>query len=219
MKGEPLAAVLVSDRSNFVAPVVLPATRYCIAKRTFDIFVSLLLLLPLGVFALALVVVNPFLNKGTLLFWQDRMGKDCKPFRAVKFRSMVAIPTMVRGPFDPLEKDRITTLGRFLRKSRIDELPQIINVLRGEMSLIGPRPDALAHARIYLDEIPGYRERHLVRPGISGFAQVKVGYVDGLEGVRRKVSADIFYLSKASFRFDLWIAWQTLVVVALRKGA
>lgn len=126
--------------------------------------------------------------------------------------------TGVRGAFDRLDSHRITALGRFLRKSRVDELPQIINVLRGEMSLVGPRPDAFSHAQTYLDEIPGYRARFAVLPGISGLAQLDVGYVDDRDGVSRKVAADLHYLSAASMWNDLRIAKRTVATVLLCRG-
>ena len=131
---------------------------------------------------------------------------------------LVADPA-ARGAFDALETDRINFLGRLIRGTRIDELPQIINVLRGEMSLIGPRPDSYDHACVYVREIPGYADRHHVMPGISGFAQTEVGYVDGLDGIKRKVAADTYYIANASFWFDLWITWRTLHVVLARRGA
>lgn len=113
----------------------------------------------------------------------------------------------------------IARLGSVLRKTRLDELPQVINVIRGEMSLIGPRPDFYEHALVYLQTVPGYRERHAVLPGISGYAQIEVGYVDGLDGLRDKVAADLVYVRNASFRFDLWFTWRTLSVVLGRHGA
>lgn len=188
-------------------------------KRAFDIAGGLCLLVPLALAAVLLVMCNPFLNRGPLLFVQDRMGFHCAPFAAFKFRSMSQSTHAVRGAFDPLETDRITGLGHFMRKTRIDELPQIINVLRGEMSLIGPRPDSYDHARVYLREVPGYRDRHQIKPGISGLAQTEIGYVDGLDGVQRKVAADLHYIANACLRFDLWITWRTVVVVLTRRGA
>ena len=168
---------------------------------------------------LILMIVNPFFNAGSLFYIQERMGKDCRPFWAWKFRSMTAAGPAARGAFDRLEHHRITRLGRLLRKSRVDELPQLINVLRGEMSMIGPRPDALDHAKVYVLEIPGYSERCKALPGISGYAQTEVGYVDGVEGIHSKVAADLYYLSNASLTFDLWIAWRTVQVVLLHRGA
>ena len=175
----------------------------------------LALLLPI---ACILIVLNPLFNRGPLWFYQKRMGRNCDPFVVVKFRTMTTQSDKSRGAFDALDKHRITALGRFLRKTRIDELPQIINVLRGEMSMIGPRPDAYDHAQVYLQTIPGYRARHAVLPGISGLAQVEVGYVDGREGVMRKVAADIRYIAAPSLRQELWIAWRTFFVIFGRRG-
>ena len=153
------------------------------------------------------------------MFSQLRMGQDCRPFAAFKFRTMHAAGSGARGAFDVLEHDRVTRLGAFLRKMRIDELPQIINVLRRDMILIGPRPDCYDHARVYLREVPGYAARHAVLPGISGLAQTQVGYVDGYEGGKSNVAADHYYLKHASFRLDMWIAWRTVCIFLAVKAA
>lgn len=187
-------------------------------KRIFDLFVAFLLLPPLVLTALVLLLLNPLFNRGSLFFVQERMGRKCRPFLAWKFRTMAEAPEIERGPYDELEQERITRLGKFLRSSRLDELPQVLNVLRGDMSVIGPRPDFMAHAEQYLAEIPGYRERHVVRPGISGYAQVTVGYAEGAEGVRAKVDADLWYIRHASVALDLWVAWRTAVIVFTRRG-
>lgn len=192
---------------------------FAFAKRAFDIVLSLVLLPVLAVAAAVLLVLNPFKNKGSLWFVQIRMGKDCKAFAAIKFRSMTEAGRITRGADDPLETDRISSLGRILRKSRIDELPQIINVLKGEMSLIGPRPDYFHHARRYVKSVPGYRDRHAVRPGISGLAQTEIGYVEGSEATRAKVQADIYYINNACFKLDTWILYRTLATVLGHKGA
>jgi lipopolysaccharide/colanic/teichoic acid biosynthesis glycosyltransferase len=193
--------------------------RFRFFKRSFDIVVSVALLPALLTVALALLVLNPLFNRGPLFFVQERMGRGCRPFRAWKFRSMVPVSEIDRGAFDALDTHRITSLGRVLRRSRLDELPQVLNVLRGEMSLIGPRPDYLAHALVYLETVPGYRERHQVLPGISGYAQIELGYVDGVKGVQAKVDADLEYVRHASLFLDLWIAWRTLQVMLAREGA
>jgi lipopolysaccharide/colanic/teichoic acid biosynthesis glycosyltransferase len=213
-----------SGRADFAAPYDLQSHRWQSSgfftfKRAFDLFVCVALLPALVLTGLALVILNPFLNRGRLLYSQDRMGQGCVPFRAFKFRTMTDAPAIARGAFDGLEHHRITRLGRVLRRTRLDELPQIINVLRGEMSVIGPRPDYLPHARIYLDEVRGYRERHLVRPGISGYAQIVHGYVDGPDGIRRKVDADLHYIRHASVPFELWITWHTFLTVVFRRGS
>ena len=189
-----------------------------LAKLVFDKTVAVLLLIPLVICAALLVFTNPFVNAGPLMFVQRRMGRDCQPFYVFKFRTMR--PTgETRAAHDALEAGRITRLGRFLRRTRIDELPQVINVLRGEMSLIGPRPDCYDHARVYLRDVPGYAARYRVLPGISGYAQTELGYVDNIGAVHRKVAADLYYIANASFRFDMRIAWRTLIVVLARRGA
>lgn len=194
-------------------------TSYEFVKRAFDITVSLILIPVLALIVLAVWIANRRMNPGPVFFVQQRMGVDCQPFSAYKLRTMRPVPAVVRMANDPLELDRIPPLGAFLRKSRLDELPQIINVLKGDMSLIGPRPDFYDHALIYLEQIPCYRRRHLVRPGISGLAQTQVGYVQSIRETRRKVSADLYYLRNASLRMDAWIVWRTLCTVFCRAGS
>ncbi|KJZ21055.1 glycosyl transferase [Loktanella sp. S4079] len=174
-------------------------------------------MVPLVFCATLLVLLNPFANPGRLWFWQQRMGKDCKPFYVLKFRTMREGPSR-RGAFDPLEKGRVTVLGQFLRRARLDELPQVINVLRGEMSLIGPRPDCYEHAVVYAQQVPGYTARHSVLPGISGYAQTQIGYVDSFASISRKVAADLYYIDQACFGFDMRIAWRTIIVILTRSG-
>jgi lipopolysaccharide/colanic/teichoic acid biosynthesis glycosyltransferase len=196
----------------------VPVRRMRLSKLLFDMVLALLLLPLLAVTAVVLLALNPLFNRGSLIHRQLRMGYAGQPFMAYKFRSMHSVRTQTRGAFDALEEDRISPLGALMRKCRIDELPQIINVLRREMSLIGPRPDLYDHARTYQEKVPGYAARHQIMPGISGFAQTQVGYVDGMEGIRRKVAADLYYIAHANLWFDLWIAWRTLCVIAGRKG-
>ncbi|MFK5979039.1 MAG: sugar transferase [Rhizobiaceae bacterium] len=192
---------------------------FWVAKRLFDITGSLVLLPLLGLSVMSLLILNPLLNPGKLLFIQKRMGKECRPFYAIKFRSMRAVDTIERGPNDPVEVKRITPLGKFLRRSRLDELPQILNVVFGEMSLIGPRPDYYSHAIDYLKNVPGYRERHVVRPGISGLAQVDLGYIEGTEATRKKVNADHHYINEAGFVQEGTLVVKTIVTVLARAGA
>jgi lipopolysaccharide/colanic/teichoic acid biosynthesis glycosyltransferase len=195
-----------------------PALSFLIWKRTCDVIGSLLLLPLVVLFALVLLVINPFFNPGPLFFTQNRMGRECEPFQALKFRTMACASEITRSAFDDLEHDRIRPFGRFLRRCRIDELPQVLNVLRCDMSLIGPRPDFYDHAVVYVDMVHGYRERHRIRPGISGYAQVRYGYIEGIGGVRNKVSADLQYIANASVRIDLQIAWATIKVIVGSRG-
>lgn len=191
-----------------------------LGKRAFDLTVSAFVLLPLTLLVGAmLLLLNPFWNKGSLLFTQERMGRNCKAFTAYKFRTMRAVDRIERSADCPLETDRITPLGHFMRRSRIDELPQIINIFKGEMSLIGPRPDYFEHALEYLSHVPGYQMRHHVRPGISGLAQVELGYVQGTEATRQKVQADIHYITNTGLVMEARIVWRTLAVMVQRDGA
>ncbi len=203
-------------------PAAKPARRAfhrSAAKRGFDIAVCLALLPMLALAALIVALLNPAVNPGPVFFVQARMGRGCVPFAAVKFRTMRPGNGARRLPEGPLEVARITRLGRAMRRARLDELPQILNVLAGQMSLIGPRPDCLDHARHFLRTVPGYRARHAVRPGISGLAQTEIGYVAGSHATRRKVLADLYYIRHSSLRLEAWLIWRTLSVVARRQGA
>ncbi len=187
-------------------------------KRTFDIFVSLLLLPFLILIGIILFVLNQFFNSGRLFFIQDRMGMNCEIFFVIKFRTMSHIEEISRKYDDPIETSRITPLGRILRKTRIDELPQILNVLRGDMSLIGPRPDYYVHALEYLKLIEGYRERYTIRPGITGLSQIRLGYVENLEAISKKVFIDNYYIQNLSYTTELKIILITLLIIIRGYG-
>jgi lipopolysaccharide/colanic/teichoic acid biosynthesis glycosyltransferase len=187
-------------------------------KRIFDIVMSLLLLPCLLIVVIFLIVFNGFYNKGRLLFIQERMGKDCKTFLAIKFRTMSSVSEITRKYDDPIEIDRITPLGRILRKTRIDELPQILNVIKGDMSLIGPRPDYYVHALEYLNSVQGYYNRHTIRPGITGLSQVRLGYVDDLEAIQKKVFIDNYYIQNPSYIIEFKIIFNTILIILLGKG-
>jgi lipopolysaccharide/colanic/teichoic acid biosynthesis glycosyltransferase len=131
---------------------------------------------------------------------------------------MKPVDHIARSAQDPLETDRITSLGYFLRRFRADELPQIINVLKGDMSLIGPRPDLFEHASAYLATVPHYRWRHRIRPGISGLSQVKLGYAVGDSDTRHKARIDCYYIDNLSVRMEAWVFLHTLRVVFGLKG-
>jgi len=126
---------------------------FWINKRLFDILVCLLLIPLLFIISIIILLFNYFFNSGSLFFIQDRMGKNCSVFSAIKFRTMVPVKEITRKYDDPIETNRITSFGKILRKSRIDELPQILNVLKGEMSLIGPRPDYYIQNVNYIIEL------------------------------------------------------------------
>ena len=191
---------------------------FWINKRIFDIILCLLLLSVLFIIAIILLALNPFLNPGRLLFIQKRMGKNCEFFFAIKFRTMLHAMEITRKYDDPIETYRITPLGRILRKMRIDELPQILNVLKGDMSLIGPRPDYYVHALKYLENVEGYRERHTIRPGITGLSQIRLGYVDTLEATSKKASIDNYYIQNVGYIIELKIILNTIFIIIKGMG-
>lgn len=187
-------------------------------KRAFDVVVSLLLLPTLISTIIIVWALNFKLNPGPIFYVQKRMGKDTNPIHVLKLRSMSPTTQTTRNSTDPLELDRITPLGAILRKTRLDELPQILNVLRGDMSLIGPRPDAWEHALYFCEALDDYKKRHAVTPGISGLAQVQVGYAEDMDVVKEKVKADLEYIENASFALDLRLVWETIRTVVSCRG-
>jgi lipopolysaccharide/colanic/teichoic acid biosynthesis glycosyltransferase len=209
----PTLAGVVAD------PMQAAPFAFRIAKRVFDIAVAAAALPLIASMAVILLAVNPIWNAGPLFFLQTRMGRNCQPFRAVKFRTMCSIPEIKRGPDDPLENDRITRLGHLLRRTRIDELPQFLNVLAGHMSVIGPRPDYWDHAMHYLTIIPGYRQRHFVRPGITGLAQVDGGYAEGVSATVAKTRHDLQYIRRNGLVMEFYVLWRTIWVLLTGFGA
>ncbi len=203
-----------------------PATSFAhrapiIGKRAFDLLVATFGLIVMGVFAVVLFVLNPLLNPGPLFFRQERMGQNGEPFMMWKFRTMSVCTEgkSARPALAPLEADRITPFAALLRRYRIDELPNFINVFKGEMSVIGPRPDAWDHAVLFSDTVPYYRNRFRVQPGITGLAQVRGGYAECSDATRRKARFDHVYIRKSGWRMELYIVWKTLQVLMTGFGA
>jgi lipopolysaccharide/colanic/teichoic acid biosynthesis glycosyltransferase len=192
---------------------------YVSVKRAFDIFATLLispLLLPLC----GLVAVLVFFDVGRpILFWQTRIGLDNRPFRMVKFRSMRLDSERDGAAFAQKGDARVSKLGALLRKFRLDELPQFWNVLRGEMSIIGPRPEQGTFVEQFTREIPLYQVRHWVRPGISGWAQVNQGYAAGTDETVEKLRFDLYYIKHFSFWLDLRVVAKTIWTILSGFGA
>ena len=191
---------------------------FWINKRIFDIILSLLLLPLLFTIGIVLLVPNLFFNRGKLFFIQKRMGKNCEYFYAIKFRTMSNVKEITRKYDEPIETNRITPLGGLLRKMRIDELPQILNVLKGDMSLIGPRPDYYIHALKYLEDVEGYRERYIIRPGITGLSQIRLGYAETLEATSKKTSIDNYYIQNLGYTIELKIILNTILIIMRGLG-
>lgn len=199
-----------------------PDLLYAPTKRYIDIFLALLILLLFWPLMLITALIIRLESKGPSIFRQERMGFRGKTFTVYKFRSMRVQSEHeigLDGDKTKSEDLRITRFGRFIRKTRIDELPQVLNILRGDMSWIGPRPETLRLSKWYENEIPFYRYRHIVRPGISGWAQVKQGHVTEVEDIRKKLEYDMFYVKHFSVWLDLLIVVKTISVVLTGKGA
>ena len=190
-------------------------------KRFFDVFASLLLLNVAWPFmlltALAILLENGF--KGPILYRQLRVGEKNKNFELLKFRSMKVDAEKNGAQWAQKNDNRITLVGRFIRKSRIDELPQIFNVLRGDMSFVGPRPERPEFVQGFNERIPFYRERHRVKPGITGWAQLCYPYGADEYDTIQKLQYDLYYVKNYSLFLDFSIMLNTVEVILWGKGA
>lgn len=195
-----------------------PPAYYEEIRRILEIAVILLftpILLPLLAVIGILVKLD---SPGPMLFSQERVGRGNRTFRIYKFRSMRQIAD-AKARFADEDAHRITRFGHFIRKMRLDELPQLWNVLKGEMSLIGPRPEQPDFVRQFEEDVPFYTYRHMVRPGITGWAQVQQGYAADVESTRSKVEHDFFYIRHFSPSLDLLIILKTIKTVLTGFGA
>ena len=191
-----------------------------VAKRTLDIVVSALGLLVLSpvmaVVALAIRITSP----GPAVYHQQRVGKDGRLFTIHKFRSMrVDAEALTGAVWARVGDPRVTPVGRFLRRSRLDELPQLWNVLRGHMSFVGPRPERPEFVDDLGTKIPFYGQRHAVRPGVTGWAQVRHRYGNTIEDSLEKLQYDLFYIKHLSIAFDVFVILETMKTVITRRGS
>jgi sugar transferase (PEP-CTERM system associated) len=190
-----------------------------VAKRVFDVAASgILLLLSLPVIALFALLVK-LDSRGPAFFRQQRVGLYGQPFTLLKLRSMRTDAEADGAKWASEDDPRITRLGRFIRKVRIDELPQVWTVLKGQMSFVGPRPEVPAFVDDLEDKLPYYAERHMVKPGITGWAQINYPYGASIEDARRKLEYDLYYAKNYTPFLDLLILLQTLRVVLWPEGA
>ncbi|GLI93201.1 exopolysaccharide biosynthesis polyprenyl glycosylphosphotransferase [Methylocystis echinoides] len=182
------------------------------AKRAFDIVVASLALLLLSPLLLLCAAAIRLESDGPALFRQRRYGFNREPFRIVKFRTMTTMEDGRQIRQATVDDPRVTRVGRVLRRLNIDELPQLLNVIRGDMSLVGPRPHALAHDQLFERRIALYARRHNVKPGITGWAQVNGlrGEIDTPAKIRRRVAHDLYYIDNWSLGFDVWILFLTV---------
>lgn len=215
---------------------LIPGLAYVTIKFVTDFIAALVAAVLMAPVMLITAIAIKLDSPGPVLFRQQRMGYRGQPFTVIKFRTMsdrrrgatrsdappIALPSVeadIHSAITQVDDDRITRVGRFLRRTRIDELPQIYNILRGEMSWIGPRPEALVLSRWYERELPFYRYRHIVRPGISGWAQVNQGHVAEVDEVLWKLHFDFYYIKYFTPWLDLLIMLRTLNTVFTGFGA
>lgn len=188
-------------------------------KRTMDIVTSLVFLIVTVPLFLVCAVAVKLTSKGPILYRQERVGLNGKVFEVLKFRSMTVDAESAGKPQFAAEKDpRVTAVGRILRRTRADEIPQAINVLKGDMSFVGPRPERPYFVDQLSEQLSFYKERHCLKPGITGWAQIRYPYGASFEDSRRKLEYDLYYVKNYSLFLDLLIILQTLRVIILPHG-
>jgi sugar transferase (PEP-CTERM system associated) len=179
--------------------------------------VLLLICLPMIPFIMLAIKLD---SRGPVFYKQRRVGRRGRTFNVVKFRTMRTDAESTSGPKWAQKNDpRVTGVGKFLRKSRIDEIPQLWNVLRNDMGFIGPRPERPEFVEMLEKEIPYYQLRHIIAPGVTGWAQIKYPYGSTLEDAKEKLQYDLYYIKHMSYALDLFIMFQTIKTVLLRRGA
>jgi len=189
-------------------------------KRTIDLILSIVLLILLSPVIIATAILIKIDSKGPVIFSQERVGKNNKTYMIYKFRSMIADAEKQSGPVWAEDNDsRITRIGRVIRKWRMDEIPQLWNVLKGNMSFVGPRPEREFFIKKLEDIIPYFGERFSVKPGITGWAQVCYGYGSSVDDAIEKLNYDLFYIKNMSAFMDLMIIMRTIKIVLFGKGA
>lgn len=207
------------DSQLLLSPPDTPAFRlYQAAKRLVDVLIALVGVLALGLLIPFVALANALTSPGPLFYRQERLGRGGRPFTVYKFRSMVRDAERYGAVWAGKNDPRITPIGRFMRKVRLDEVPQFLNVLRGEMSFVGPRPERPHFVGQLSRAFPLYRARHAVKPGITGWAQVHHEYGDSTEDARIKLELDLYYVKHASFYLDLLTVLHTVRVIIGFKG-
>jgi len=191
---------------------------YLLSTRLFEIIFSLIGLI-VGVVLIPIILIgNVFGNKGKLFYTQKRVGKDGVIFDIIKFRTMVKNSEEIGAFFTEINDSRVTKFGKFLRKTRIDEFPQFINILKGDMAVIGPRPERPEFVNKIAEIMPFYETRHIIKPGLTGWAQVKYSYGEKLEDSLIKLQYDLYYIKHRSVYLDLDITFKTISTVLFYRG-
>ncbi|REG98293.1 exopolysaccharide biosynthesis polyprenyl glycosylphosphotransferase [Flavobacterium aquicola] len=191
---------------------------YLLSIRLCEIVLSLIGL-SIGIVLIPIILVgNAFWNKGKLFYTQKRVGKDGVIFRIIKFRTMIKNAEKSGAVFAKINDSRVTKFGKFLRKTRIDEFPQFINILKGEMAVIGPRPERPVFVNEIAKIMPFYETRHIIKPGLTGWAQVNYSYGEKLEDSLIKLQYDLYYIKHRSIYLDLSIAFKTVSTMLFYRG-
>jgi len=186
-------------------------------KKIFDLFFAFILLIITLPFWLIVALIIKFTSSGPIFYKQTRIGQEGKPFKIVKFRSMIKDAEKDGAKWAEDNDKRITKFGKFIRKTRFDELPQLWNIIKGEMSFVGPRAERPEFHKQLKNSIPFFQERYLIKPGLSGWAQIKYGYGSTIKDSFEKVQYDLYYVKNRSFPFDLSIILKTINII-LRGG-
>ena len=206
--GEPLVDISKADMSESTINI----------KRVSDVFISILALIIISPLMLALAILIKFDSKGPVIYKQKRIGYHKKAFNIYKFRSM-KVNAEANGPtLSSLDDPRITKLGKIMRKYRLDELPQFWNVVKGDMSLVGPRPEREFYIKQIISKAPYYSLIHQVRPGITSWGMVKFGYASNVDEMISRLKYDLLYIENVSFAVDLKILFYTIHTVFTGKG-
>lgn len=189
-----------------------------IARRIFDILASVLSLILLSPLILLLALLIKLTGKGPVIYTQDRIGKNGRPFAIYKFRSMVFNAEKDIPLLSNSNEERITKIGRFLRKYRIDEIPNFFNVIRGEMSIVGPRPERCYFIDQIVKRAPEILELHKVKPGITSWGQVMYGYASNIDEMIERLDYDLYYMKHKSVLFDIKIMFYTFRTILSGNG-
>jgi exopolysaccharide biosynthesis polyprenyl glycosylphosphotransferase len=191
---------------------------YLLFSRIFDVLFSVIGLLLGLVFFPLILFGNLFGNRGPLFYTQERVGKNGEVFRIYKFRTMVNNAEANGAVFTTANDTRITAFGKFMRKTRLDEFPQFINILRGDMSIIGPRPERPVFVQQIAENMPFYETRHVVKPGLTGWAQVNYSYGDSIDDSLVKLQYDLYYIKHRSIFLDINIVIKTFSTILFYRG-
>ena len=187
-------------------------------KRVLDILfstIAMILLLPIYLF---LAITVKYSSKGPILFKQKRIGRYGKAFNIYKFRSMIDNAEKDGPQLSSATDPRITPIGKFMRKSRLDEIPQFLNVLKGEMSIVGPRPERQFFIDQIMEKAPHYRHLEKVKPGITSWGQVKYGYAENVEEMVSRLKYDVLYVENMSLSLDFKIMFYTIIIILKGSG-